>query len=118
MSLTSYIAIGVVIITIIIIFLIFKSGEKNHNKKPYLLSLIALVLIILNWILYLFNFYAIIPDKIGDLIFLPIWIVVSIIGLISAYKEFRNTRTLSMINGWLAIISFIIAIFSWRIGNM
>ncbi len=118
MSLTSIIAIVIGFIIISMIFFIFKADKRNSNNKPYLLSLVALSLILLNWVLYLGNFYAIIPEKIGDLIFLPIWIVVSIIGLIAAYKEFGNNRTFSVLNGGLAIISSIVAMLAWGIGNM
>lgn len=100
------------------IFLIFKAGKRNTKNKPYLLSLLALSLIILNWVLYLVGFYAIIPEKIGDLIFLPVWIIVSIIGFIAAYKEFSNNRIYAVVNGGLAIISSTVGMLAWGIGNM
>lgn len=118
MTLTSYIGIGVSIIALGMIFFIFRSSKRNSNNKPYSLSLVALGLIMLNWVLYLFDFYAIIPEKIGDLVFLPVWIVVSVIGLIAAYKEFGNNRIFSVLNGGLAIISSIVAMLAWGIGNM
>lgn len=118
MGLSSYIGILVALILIVMITLTFKSNEKYSNNKPSLLSLVAFSLIILNWVLYLFDFYAIMPENIGDLIFLPVWIIVSIIGLIAAYKEFRNNRIFSVINGGLAIISIIMALLATAIGNM
>lgn len=117
MHLTSYIGIGVVIIAIGMMFFILKSSENNNNK-PHLFSLVAFGLIILNWALYLFNFYVIIPKKIGDLIFLPVWIIVTVIGFVAAYSEFGNNRTFSIVNGGLGIISSLVGMLAWGIGNM
>lgn len=117
MNLTSYIGIGVVILAIGMIFFILKSSENNNNK-PHLFSLVAFGIIILNWVLYLFNFYAIIPEKIGDLIFLPVWIIVTVIGFFAAYREFGNNRTFSIVNGGLGIISAVVGMLAWGIGNM
>lgn len=117
MHLTSYIGVGVFIVAIGIIFSILRSSENNNNK-PHLFSLVAFGLIILNWALYLFDFYVIIPEKIGDLIFLPIWIVVTAIGFVATYREFGNNRTFSIVNGGLGIISSVVAMLAWGIGNM
>jgi len=116
MTLTSYIEIEIFIIAIGMIIFILRSSENNN--KPHLLSLVAFGLIILHWVLYLFEFYVIIPENIADIIFLPIWIVVSVIGFIAAYKEFRNNRTFSVVNGGLSIITFVLGILTWGIGNM
>lgn len=48
----------------------------------------ALGLIMFNWVLCLFDFHAIIPEKIGDLIFLSVRIVVSVLG-VYLYKKFN-----------------------------
>lgn len=84
----------------------------------YFLSVLALSLIILHWILFLVDFYVVIPEGIGDLIILPVWLIVSIISFIAAYREFRNSRAFAVINGGLAIISFATGMLSWGIGNM
>ncbi len=118
MYLTSYIGIGLAIIVIIMVLLIYKRDKIKGNNKPYLLSILALSLIVFNLVLYLFDFYAIIPERIGDLIFSPIWIIVSIIGFIAAYKEFSNNRTFAVVNGGLSVISSIVGILAWGIGNM
>lgn len=116
MHLTSYIGIGVAIIAIGMIFFILKSSKNNN--KPHLFSLVAFGFIILNWVLYLFDFYVIIPEKIGDLIFLPVWIIVTVIGFVAAYREFGNNRTFSIVNVGLGIISSLVGMLAWGIGNM
>lgn len=117
MHLTAYIGIGIFIIAISMIFFILKSNEKNNNR-PYLFSLVAFGLIILHWLLYLFEFYTIIPENIADIIFLPAWIAASVIGFIAARKEFRNNRAFSIVNGGLSIITLTLGILVWGIGNM
>lgn len=120
MSFTSFIGMGTGFVIIGMILPVFKAYKSNSNNKPYLLSLSALGIIILHWILYLFDFYATIPEKIGDLIFSPAWAAVFIIGLISAYKEFKNknNRIFGVINGGLAVLSGIMGVLAWGIGNM
>ncbi len=118
MNLTSFFGIGVGCVVISMIALIFRLNRRSTDNKPYLLSLSALGLIILNWVLYLAGFYAVIPERIGDLIFLPAWFIVSIIGFAAAYREFKNNRIFAVINGGLAIISSTVGILAWAIGNM
>lgn len=125
MNLISYIGIGIGIIIISMIFIILniKTNKRNINNKPYLLSLVALGLIILNWVvyllvLYLTDFYIVIPGKLGDFIFTPIWFIVSIIGFVAAYKEFRNNRIFAVVVSGLAIINSIVGMLLWGLGNM
>lgn len=123
MSSISVIGIGIGIIVISMIFLILKVNKKNVNNKPYLLSLVALSLIILNWaiyliVLYLTDYYIVIPGRVGNFIFTPIWFIVSIIGLIAAYKEFKNNRIFAVVVCGLAIINSIVGMLLWGMGNM
>lgn len=123
MSLISFVGIGIGIIVISMFFLILKDNNRNVNNKPNLFSLVALSLIILNWIiyivaLYLTDSYIIIPGKIGDFILFPVWFIVSITGLVAAYREFRNNRVFALVISGLAIISSIVGMLLWGISNM
>ena len=105
------------------IFLVIKSNKSNVNSKPKLFSLVALGLIILNWViylvaLYLTDSYIIIPGKFGDFIFIPIWFIVSIIGLLAAYKESRNNKSFSVVVSGLTIINAIVGMVLWGISKM
>lgn len=122
MSLISFTGIVISLIVLSMIFLIIRTNKKNANNKPNLFSILALGLIVLNWLLYLLilyisDSYIIIPGKIGEfLIFL--WFIVSIIGLLSAYKEFRNNNIFAFVVSGLAIINAIVGMLLWGIGNM
>ena len=123
MSLIQYVGIVIGVIVISMIFLIIKANKSNVNNKPNLFSLVALGLIILNWIiylvaLYLTDSYIIIPGKIGDFIFIPSWFIVSIIGLLAAYKESRNNKSFSVVVFGLAIINAIVGMVLWGISKM
>ena len=123
MSLIQYVGIVIGVIVISMIFLIIKANKSNVNNKPNLFSLLALGLIILNWIiylvaLYLTDSYIIIPGKIGDFIFIPSWFIVSIIGLLAAYKESRNNKSFSVVVSGLAIINAIVGMLLWGISKM
>ena len=123
MSLIQFVGIVIGVIVISMIFLIIKANKSNVHNKPKFFSLLALGLIILNWViylvaLYLTDSYIIIAGKIGDFIFIPIWFIVSIIGLLAAYKEFRNNKSFSVVVSGLAIINAIVGMVLWGISKM
>lgn len=118
MNFTVFIGIGIVLVILVMSLLIFKADKKYIRKKPCLLSLIALGLITLNWVLYLIGFYVMIPEKVSDLIFIPIWFLVCAFSLIAASKGFRNNYILSVLNGGLSIISSIFGVLLLIIGSM
>ena len=123
MSLIQYVGIVIGVIVISMIFLIIKANKSSVDNKPKFFSLVALGLIILNWViylaaLYLIDSYIIIPGKIGDFIFIPSWFIVSIIGLLAAYKESRNNKSFSVVVSGLAIINAIVGMLLWGISKM
>lgn len=123
MSLIQVVGIAIGVIVISMIFLILKSNKKNVNNKPNLFSYVALSLIILNWFIYLAGLYhtdsyIIILGKIGDLIFIPLWFIVSAIGFLAAYKEFRNNKSFAVVVSGVSIINTIVGMILWAIGNM
>lgn len=113
MSLLSFTGILIGAIVISMIFFIYKTNKGNIKDKPFLLSSISLSLFILNWVvylsvLYLTDYYIVIPGKIGNFVFMPIWFIISFIGLIASYREFRNNRTVAIVVGGIAIINSIV----------
>lgn len=122
MGLLQYVkvVIGVIIISVIIFVI---KDKTNVNKKPYLFTLLALLLIILNWMvyllaLYLTDSYIIISGVLGDYLFIPLWFVVSIISLIAAYKESRNNKSIATVVLGLALINAIVAIVLFGLSKM
>ena len=116
------IAVGIIVV-LSMIFFIYKTNKGNIKDKPYLLSSISLSLFILNWlvyltVLYLTDYYIVIPGKIGNFVFMPIWFIISIIGLIASYREFRNNRTVAIVVGGIAIINSIVGLVLLGMGNM
>lgn len=118
MNVRSYMLIGIGVIIISMIFLILssKNNKRNNDNKPYLLSLVALSLIILNWIIYIAAFY--LTDFSNIIRFTPVWFIVAIIGFVAAYNEFRNNRIFSIVVSGLAIINSIVGMVLWGIGKM
>ncbi|MFA2764950.1 hypothetical protein AB1I89_12035 [Bacillus pacificus] len=92
-----------------IILVTVKKGE--FSKRPYLQSIIVYILFFTNWILYLSTFYALLPEKISELLFLPIWFFLCILGFIAFWREWRNNRVFSICIGFLSFISFLFGLF-------
>jgi len=93
-----------------------KKGE--FSKRPYLQSIIVYILFFTNWILYLSTFYALLPEKVSEFIFLPIWFSLCILGFITFWREWRNSRVFSICIGFLSFMSFIFGLFLLVLSGM
>ncbi len=118
MTLTLFIFIGIVLFILLMLFLTYKVNKTDRRKQPFTFSLVALGLIVLNWILFLTNTYVMLPHKISEIIFTPIWFIVSIVGFIAGLKEFRNNLVLALLIVSVSVISSIIGFLSILIGSM
>ncbi|WP_410992534.1 hypothetical protein [Bacillus cereus] len=87
-----------------IIFVTVKKGE--FSKRPYLQSIIVCIFFT-HWILYLSTFYSLLPEKISEFLFLPIWFFLCILGFITFLREWRNNRVFSICIVLLSFISFL-----------
>lgn len=118
MSLLPIIVIVILIIIISMGFLILtmKSDKRNKKNKPYLFSQLALVLMILNGVIYLTVLYF--TDFSVVIRFAPTWFIVSIIALFSAYKEYNHNRIFAVAVAGLALISSIVGMIFWSLGNL
>ncbi|MGO1470721.1 MAG: hypothetical protein ACTHW2_11920 [Tissierella sp.] len=117
MGLTTFIFAGIVLF-IILLILVYKTNKEKYKEKPFKSSFVALALIVLNWILFLSDFYVYLPEKIGDMIFTPIWVLVSIIGIISSFREYKNNLFFSLLILVLSVISIIMIMLTLLIGSM
>ncbi|HDR6312676.1 TPA: hypothetical protein QCU60_004673 [Bacillus cereus] len=99
-----------------IIFITVKKGK--FSKRPYLQSIIVYILFFTNWILYLTSFYSLLPEKVSELIFLPIWFVLCILGCIVFWREWRNNRVFSICIGFLSFISFLFGLLLLVLSGM
>lgn len=96
----------------------FKVDKDLYKNKPLPFTVMALSAIVLNWMLYLFGFYASINDTIADMIFLPIWFLVSVLALIAALKEHKNNLFMGLLTGGLSIITLVVGALLFLIGRM
>ncbi|MGE6616863.1 hypothetical protein [Bacillus mycoides] len=96
------------LIFIIILFisaLIFMTVKKRtFLNRPHLQSFIVCTLFFANWILYLTNFYSLLPEKVSQFIFLSIWFFLCVLGLIVFTREWKNNRIFSISIGFLSFI--------------
>ncbi|MFA2563935.1 hypothetical protein [Bacillus wiedmannii] len=104
------------ILALTIIFTTVKKGE--FFKRPHLQSIIVCILFFTNWILYLTTFYGLLPEKVSEFIFLPIWFFLCILGFIVFWREWRNNRVFSICIGFLSFISFLFGLFLLVLSGM
>lgn len=108
MTLTLLLLIFIFIAFISALTIIFKTVKKGRFfTRPYLQSIIIFILFFINWILYVTTFYSLLPEKVSEFIFLPIWFFLCILGFIAFWHEWRNNRVFSICIGFLSFISFL-----------
>ncbi|MES5943286.1 MULTISPECIES: hypothetical protein [unclassified Bacillus cereus group] len=119
MTLTLLLFIFIVIAFISALTIIFMTVKKEgFFKRPYLQSIIVCILFFTNWILYLSTFYSLLPEKISDFIFLPIWFFLCILGFIVFWREWRNNRVFSICISFLSLISFLFGLLLLLLSGM
>ncbi|MFV8519768.1 hypothetical protein [Bacillus sp. SBS7] len=119
MTLTLLLLIFIFIAFIFVLTIIFITVKKGKfSKRPYLQSIIVYILFFTNWILYLTSFYSLLPEKVSEFIFLPIWFVLCILGCIVFWREWRNNRVFSICIGFLSIISFLFGLLLLVLSGM
>ncbi|KAB2396604.1 MULTISPECIES: hypothetical protein [Bacillus] len=99
-----------------IIFVTVKKGE--FSKRPYLQSIIVCLLFFTNWILYVTTFYSLLPEKISEFIFLPIWFFLCILGFITFWREWGNNRVFSICICFLSLTSFLFGLLLLVLSGM
>ncbi|PGT20157.1 hypothetical protein [Bacillus cereus] len=119
MSLTLLFLIFIIIPFIAALSLIFIAVKKGtFLKRPYLQSIIVCILFFTNWMLYLTAFYSLLPEKVSEFIFLPIWFFLCILGFIVFWREWRNNRVFSICIGFLSFISFLFGLLLLVLSGM
>ncbi|MDR4985251.1 hypothetical protein CN491_07755 [Bacillus cereus] len=119
MSLTLLLLIFILIAFISALTLTFTTVKKGtFLKRPYLQSIIVCILFFTNWMLYLTNFYSLLPEKVSEFIFLPIWFFLCILGFIVFWREWKNNRVFSICIGFLSFISFLFGLLLLVLSGM
>ena len=119
MSLTLLLLIFILIPFLSALSLIFITVKKGtFLKRPSLQSIIVCILFFTNWILYLTTFYSLLPEKVSEFIFLPIWFFLCILGFIVFMREWRNNRVFSICIGFLSFISFLFGLLLLLLSGM
>ncbi|MBJ7984341.1 hypothetical protein [Bacillus cereus] len=119
MPLTLLLLIFIIIPFISALALIFMTIKKGtFLTRPYLQSFIVCALFFANWILYLTNFYSLLPEKVSRFMFLPIWFFLCVLGFIVFAREWKNNRIFSISIGFLSFISFLFGLLLLVLSGM
>ncbi|TKI43887.1 hypothetical protein [Bacillus mycoides] len=119
MPLTLLLLIFIIIPFISALALIFMTVKKGtFLNRPHLQSFIVCTLFFANWILYLTNFYSLLPQKVSQFIFLSIWFFLCVLGLIVFTREWKNNLVFSISIGFLSFISFLFGLLLLVLSGM
>lgn len=112
----SLIFIGVAGVIVFVAFIVsgllfLKKDEKGIGARKF--SYAILGLLILHWVFFLVNGYAILPTNIAVALFTPIWLILCVAGVITAIYEFKNNMKFAIPLAALTAISVLFTIFSY-----
>lgn len=115
LSLIILLAVGTILLFIVFIPVLIFIKTNANKSTPLKISYWFIGILLLNWVLFLTDSYTLLPVKIADLIFVPIWWVLCFIGIIIGIIEFKNNKIFALSIAGLTTISFI---FSWMAYGM
>ena len=119
MTLTLLLLVFILIAFISALTIIFKTVKKRRFfNRLYLQSIIVCLLFFTNWILYVTTFYSLLPEKVSEFIFLPIWFFLCILGFITFWREWGNNRVFSICIGFLSLTSFLFGLLLLVLSGM
>ncbi|WP_181351299.1 hypothetical protein [Thalassobacillus sp. CUG 92003] len=108
----SIIAITSIVTPIIVV------RKKGKGKPPRKISYVILGLLVLHWAFFLTSGYALLPTNIADAIFMPVWLVLCVAGLVTVIYEFKNNKGFALPVAGLTTISLLFSIFINGISKM
>src|SRR5699024_11611272 len=91
---------------------------SEEDKKPYKISWAILGLLVFNWLLFLTDSYSLMPDSISDLIFTPVWFILSVAGIVVVVYEFKKNKGFAISMAGLTAISLLFIFLSFGIVEM
>lgn len=114
--------LGVFVLLIFLVMIcipaILAMTRSKNEPKLYSWTLTAIILLTLNWILYITGFYTLLPVQLAELIFVPVWTVLVIFGTVAGLFELRNNKLIAISVLGLTLISFLFSSFLYFIGSM
>src|SRR5699024_1244235 len=109
---------GIVVLLMFVVPAVLSDKYSEEDKKPYEISWAILVILVFNWLLFLSNSYSLMPDSISDFIFTPLWVILSVAGIIVVAYEFRKNKEFAVSMLDLTTISLLFTVLSYGIGEM
>ncbi|WP_100012143.1 hypothetical protein [Lentibacillus sediminis] len=112
------VVVGMIALLILVIPSYFIIKKNDKRPTPHKISYGILGLLALNWLLFLTGAYSLLPVNVADLIFVPVWWVLCLIGVFAAVNEFRNNKAFAMPIAGLTTISFLFSLLASGISQM
>ncbi|MFK3959951.1 hypothetical protein [Pseudalkalibacillus hwajinpoensis] len=117
-SVVFLIVLGTIAILTFIVTPIIAARKNEKGNPPRNISYVIVGLLGLHWVFFLWGGYALLPVKMADALFMPVWVVLCVLGLLIAIYEFKNNKGFSIpVAGFIAI-SLLFSIFINGISNM
>ncbi|WP_052360706.1 hypothetical protein [Oceanobacillus manasiensis] len=112
-----YVATGLVavFITVCIILAFIKGRWK---ERPYRLSWVAFVTLMLHWVLALTEVYEQFSFNVGNFLFDFIWLSSAIFCLVATWKESKNNQAVAWFLAGVSVISLLFGFILFGINGM
>ncbi|MFD1032654.1 hypothetical protein [Metaplanococcus flavidus] len=88
------------------------------EAKPLKISYAFIILLVLNWILFLSGFYTIFTHEVGDLLWEVAWVGVCLMGAIVGVMELWNNKLVGILIFIITMFTTGFVLLSFFIGSM
>ncbi|MBX0356878.1 hypothetical protein [Halobacillus sp. Nhm2S1] len=92
--------------------------KRGRGPLPYKRSLTIGSVLLVHWVLWLSGFYALLPVRVADAIFLPAWMVMCALGAVFAGWEFKNNAAFAVPLAGFTLICFVFVLFLEGLSQM
>jgi len=102
-----------IILAMIVLPMVIILMKKGTEPRAYKSSYIIMVFFVVQWLLFLTDFYALLPVAISTILFDGVWILLCIAGVIGVIREMKNRMILAiplagftLISGMFFVLAF------------
>lgn len=117
-SLLFLVLIGVILLLMFIVPAVMSDKNSEEGKKACKISWAILGLLVLNWMLFLTDSYSLMPDNISNSIFTPVWIILSVAGIVAVIYEYKKNKGFAVSLAGLTTMSLLFTVLTYGIGEM
>lgn len=107
-----------IFLILILIMIAIEITILDAADKPFKLTYVFLLSVLIQWVLYLSGVYASLPESISDRLWDVFWIGIICMGVLVAVLEFKKSMLLSVLLAGFTALQLMFFIFTLSFSQM